>query len=63
MDKGLEIEETKKVEAQLEKLRMPVRVTDTIKKSIITDKFVNIMIKSFTFLGKTININLFYLKT
>ena len=41
-EKGIEMDETKKIEARLGKLNIAKRVTDTIKHM----NFVNIMIKS-----------------
>ena len=38
-EKGIEIDEIKKIEAKLEKLKIVKRVIGTIKKSIITNEF------------------------
>ena len=38
MEKGLELEQIKKIETKLEKLKMSKTIVDTIKKSVISEK-------------------------
>ena len=45
-EKRIDIDETKKIEAQLEKIKIPKNVTNIIKISVITMNMMIFMIKS-----------------
>ena len=40
MEKGIEIEEIKEIEIKLEKLKIPKTIVNTIKKLIISEKYL-----------------------